>query len=213
MKKSDGDLAAMKTAAWKSLQTVKRLTKAHADVKVPRVDVVKLARDSDADARAAELVSELVDVQIACISLLHEIGKKDLRTIDRLFGMKPGSSEKLKAKYPGHWRDHTLRHCDTVIETFYRSKVSILEHLMVAAPNTIKFLKEVQEDSVYSVEQRFQAGKEIKDWTAMYFKTRQTKTGRELLDPKLKEVAEEGDALEGMLDKMLDGALVDGTEN
>jgi len=213
MKKSKGDLNAMKNAAYRSLQTVKRLTSTRAESTVPRVDVVKIARDSDAEVAAAELVSELLDVQIDCISLLHEIGKKDLRTIDRLFDMKPGSSEQIKKKYPKQWRDHTLRHCDTVIEIFYRSKVSILEHLMVAAPNTIQYLKEVQEGPNFTVEQRFQAGREIREWTTMYFKTRQSKTGRELLDPKLKEVANEGDALEGYLDKMLDGALVDGTEN
>lgn len=210
--KKDSDLAASRTAAWKSLQGMKRLTAAHKDVKVPKADVVALARDADADVKAAEIVSELVNVQIQCCCLLHEIGKKDFATIDRLFGMRPGSAEKLKRDYPSQWHDHTLRHCDTVIETFYRSKVSILEHLMVAAPNTIEFLKNVQGNEGISTEQRFAAGKEIREWTQMYFKTRQSKTGRELLDPKMQAVAEEGETLENLLDTMLSGAL-DGEEN
>lgn len=173
---------------------------------------IELARENDAKVKAAEAISELVNVQIDCVCLLHEIGKRDFATIDRLFGMKPGSSEKLKKNYPAQWKDHTLRHCDTVIETFYRSKVSILEHLMVAAPNTIEFLKDVQGNENISTEQRFAAGKEIREWTSMYFKTRQSKTGRELLDPKMQKVAEEGETLENLLDTMLSGHL-DGQEN
>lgn len=207
------ELSKMRAASQKSLNGMKRLTSTRAEVVSPRVDVVAQARDADAEVRAAAVVSELVNVQIDCICLLHEIGKRDFATIDRLFGMKAGSSEKLKKEYPSQWHDHTLRHCDTVIETFYRSKVSILEHLMVAAPATIQFLKEAQAgEHGKSVEVRFQAGKEIKDWTAMYFKTRQSKTGRELLDPKMQEVAAEGEVMENLLDTMLSGAL-DGETN
>jgi len=207
------DITAMRRAASKSLDGMKRLTSTRAEVVSPRVDVVAQARDADAEVAAAKIVSELVNVQIDCVCLLHEIGKRDFATIDRLFGMRAGSSERLKREYPSQWHDHTLRHCDTVIETFYRSKVSILEHLMVAAPATIQFLKEMQAGEHGSgVELRLQAGKEIKDWTAMYFKTRQSKTGRELLDPKMQEVAAEGEAMENLLDTMLSGEL-DGKEN
>jgi hypothetical protein len=205
----------MRNAAWRAMAGVKRVTVLENPeaVKVSRKDIVAIQRDIDEEVKAKDIISDVLDMQIKCVSLLHDLGGLDLNHIDRLFGMKQGTSTRLKRKYPTYWRDHTLRHGDAAIALFYRSKISIVEHLMTAAPNTIKFLRELQAMEGVSVDVRFQAGKEIREWTSLFFRNRQSQAARDLLDPKMKEAASEADALDELLGRMMEKQLGDGEEN
>jgi hypothetical protein len=137
----------------------------------------------------------IVALQIAGFSqpeidqLLHKNTKFTSMFIDRL---RP------------EWRVQKQAHIDACVERFYDQKISILERIMTAAPQTVEYWIGVLEDKESTKSQRSQACKEIREWTSLIMRSdKHSQASRDLLSGEEQATAEKGLEMEQRMQKLI----------
>lgn len=149
----------------------------------------------------------LLESKVKAISLLVNIGKFTLGQCDFILNFKRGTCKTFMSNYPEMFQLALRESVDAVLEEFYRNKITVLENLMAGAPNTVKLLKEVQEDDKRPLDVRLKAGQGIFDWTKMILSTKTPEKAKKVLSGDLRQAVDEADDAMGMLRDTLDGAV------
>jgi len=166
-------------------------------------------------AVGADKLTAIENIRLKYVSLLHEVGGEEFTQIDRILGLDPGLSRRWAEKNPAAYKVWTEQHVDECVHRFYRHKITLLEHLIEAAPETIKMWKDWQagKDGA-SKDDRKLAAKEIREWTGLFLKTKQKSAMRELIPADLKKAHKEAEQMDDRLQRMLGDALeMPGEEN
>jgi hypothetical protein len=166
-------------------------------------------------AVGADKLSAIDNIRLKYVSLLHEVGGEEFTQIDRILGLDPGLSRRWAEKNPRAYKVWTEEHVDWCVHRFYRHKISLLEHLIEAAPDTIKMWKDWQAGlDGATKDDRKLAAKEIREWTGLFLKTKQKSALRELIPAELTKAHKEAEEMDERLQKMLGQALdLPGEEN
>jgi len=157
-------------------------------------------------AAGADRLDAVTSLKLEVVSLLHEIGRKDFVVIDGILGLELGASKRVATQYPQPYRVWTEKHIDECIQSFYRSKITLLEHLITAAPSTILMWKNIQADTNATMSDRGRAAREIREWTKLFLSTKQSSAVRELIPPDLMEDHDRAEELCGQLHTMMGNA-------
>ena len=166
-------------------------------------------------AVGADKLSVIQNLRLKHVSLLHEVGGEEFTQIDLLLGLDPGMSRKWAEADPKAYKIWTDEHVDQCVHRFYRHKISLLEHLIEAAPATIGMWKDWQAGNDGATkDDRKQAAKEIREWTGLFLKTRQKSALREMIPKDLEKAHHEAEEMDERLQAMLGQALdLPGEEN
>ena len=148
----------------------------------------------------------LTELKLQVIGTLRNIKRYSYGQIDTILHLPKGTSKQLAEKYPKEIQLVMRNDMDVVLDQFYRNKISILENLMVGAPNTIKFLVNIQSDTSRIDDQRIKAGDRIFDWTRLIMTTKNPSTAAKILSEDLRKVADEADAVMEMFQSTLGSA-------
>lgn len=166
-------------------------------------------------AVGADKLTAIENLRLKYVSLLHEVGGEEFTQIDRILGLDPGYARRWAEKNPAAYKVWTEQHVDECVHRFYRHKITLLEHLIEAAPATIKMWRDWQKGKDgASKDDRKLAAKEIREWTGLFLKTKQKSAIRELIPAELTKAHKEAEAMDERLQRMLGDALdVSGEEN
>lgn len=167
------------------------------------------------EAVGADKLSAIDNIRLKYVSLLHEVGGEEFTQVDRILGLDPGMSRRWAEKNPAAYKVWTEEHVDQCVHRFYRHKISLLEHLIEAAPATIRMWKEWQAGGAgITKDDRKLAAKEIREWTGLFLKTKQKSALRELIPQELQDAHKEAEEMDLKLQEMLGQALdLPGEEN
>jgi hypothetical protein len=153
-----------------------------------------------------------VSLKVRVIALMRDIGEIAFEDIDRILMFPKNYSRRLYEANRDQARMWRERQVDTCVQNFYRNRITLLEHLISAAPRSIAYWRKIIEDPESHKTDLKDATKEIRAWTEIFLKTKNSSAVRDLLSDDLKEVADEADNMHEMLLQMT-GRALDGTEN
>jgi len=172
---------------------------------------VRKVREKDAGLDKGNEVAAMLQLKLRCISLMHEVGGFKFSQVDKLFSLPAGTSSKLAFDNPSPYELWTQAHIDACVQRFYRAKITLLEHLVQAAPRAIKMWKQILEDeNPDTPDKKLEiAAKEIREWTSLFLRTKQSSAVRDLLSTKMKDDFDRAEEMEASLQSMLGPALSD----
>jgi len=212
------DLTDATARAFRATSIAKSLDRHMKNPDHPRTNkkLLDAVREADTGAPPASVKGDdwrILELKLQTISTLHHIRGFSFGQIDTILHFKKGASKQLAIAYPEVIQLTLREDSDRVLDNFYRNKISVLENLMVAAPNTVKLLKETQEKEELSLDARLKAGDRIFDWTKMILTTKTPKKTKDVLSGDLRKAADEADDTLDMLSGVLGGAVDGSQEN
>jgi len=145
----------------------------------------------------------ITEIKLEIIGTLHNIKGYTFTQIDTCLHFPRGTSAGLAKEYPKELKLVMRKDMDFVLDRFFRNKISILDQLMTGAPNTIKFLVELQADVNKTDDQRLKAGDRIFDWTRLILTTKKPEAAKRVLSGDLRKVADEADTVMEMFQATL----------